>query len=143
MSLIVDVLCSNEMLEKFCKFYNIEISEDVNKIFRAFIGINSKTDAKTENKIFNGCLSSININDKINISYFPYSQKYIDYYDEQRVSGTVIFIDEQTDNLFLMSINVDDATHAKEYVFKSLERDGCSYLGTSRGYDYCISQITN
>lgn len=162
MTITVDIICDISTLVKFCKFYNLQIEEsdisldNIDNIFTQYIETN-----KINNNIkTNESLYDVKINDIISINYYPLSQKYIDYYNEQSITGKVIFIDKDNDNLFVLESTSKEVNHLgndnkdssyitsldkldndTKYIFKSLEREGCSYLGTSRGYDFTINKI--
>ena len=132
MDLTIDILCTLSSLTKFCKLYDINVDnislDNMNEIFKKYID-HDKTNIKSDETIYD-----IKINDIISVSYYPLSQKYIDYYDKQYITGKVIFIDAECDNLFLLELTDTN------YVFKSLEREGCSFLGTSKGYEFIINK---
>jgi len=67
------------------------------------------------------------------ITYSPLSQRYIDIYDEQAFNGILFYGDIETDNALLFY------RHNDIIYVKSLERDGCHYMGMSRGYIYFIN----
>jgi hypothetical protein len=149
MTINVDIICDISTLVKFCKFYNLQIKEsdinidNIDEIFTQYIEANkSNNDIEIETS---ETLYDVKINDIININYYPLSQKYIDYYNEQSITGKVIFIDKDNDNLFVIESTSKEITNWLDkdikYIFKSLEREGCSYLGTSRGYDFTINKI--
>jgi len=74
------------------------------------------------------------VGDLVTVCYSPLSQRYTEYYDEQTFKGYIFFVDNHNDTMFLFNIMPDGlATH-------SLERDGCHYMGMSRGYTYYIGK---
>jgi thiaminase len=73
----------------------------------------------------------------VNISYTPYSQKYIDHYLSESFQGKVIYFNEQMDDGLVC---YDDGNIR---TVKSISRDGCSYFGTSRGYDYSLFEVVS
>jgi len=76
------------------------------------------------------------VGDLVTVSYSPLSQRYTEYYDEQTFKGYIFFVDNENDTMFLFNILSDGiATH-------SLERDGCHYMGMSRGYTHYIHKET-
>lgn len=78
----------------------------------------------------------VKLGDTVNVSYIPASQRYIDHYEELSFTGTIFFVDNEHDNMFLFFENEDN-----EIEVRSLEVEWCSYYGTSRGYDYFIDSI--
>jgi hypothetical protein len=74
------------------------------------------------------------IGDIVNVTYLPYSQRYMEYYDLQSFTGRIIFIDSIKDNAFFL---IDNPCN-NNITIKSLEREGCHFMGMSRGYDYII-----
>lgn len=75
------------------------------------------------------------IGDIVKITYYPESQRYIEYYQDQSFIGRIIFIDDKNDNAFFVVVDDDNKNNV---TVKSLEREGCHYLGMSRGYSYFI-----
>jgi hypothetical protein len=73
------------------------------------------------------------------VVYYPYSQKYIEYYDEQEVMGKIFFVDEINKDIFMYYDKIVDDNSVR--VIKSLNRDYCSYYGDVRGYDFSIYLI--
>ena len=82
-------------------------------------------------------IDKVSIGDVICISYYPDSQRYMDYYENIKRVGKVIFLDQKQDDLIIWSFDGLYST------FQSLVVEGCSYLGTSRGYNYIIEKYTS
>lgn len=76
------------------------------------------------------------IGDIVRVTYFPESQKYIEYYEDQSFTGRIIFIDNT--NVFFVVVDEFDKNNI---TVKSLEREGCHYFGMTPGYSYIIEQI--
>ena len=137
---------TSDTLEKFANAYEIghrDLKEDLHTFVHNMMNAKSKVyehiknclDAcsgviNTDNKKFTR-LNDVKIGDHVKITYMPYSQRYIDHYNDETITGVVIFIDHANDDMLLLSN--DDG-----FVFSSMERLGCSYYGTTRGYDYTI-----
>lgn len=118
--------CDDNDEYNYKKFYKIiEIVLDKEK----WLKIDSKDN---DNFMFNN-KKKYSLGNTINITYCPASQKYIDYYDDEAFTGTIFFVDNDQDNM-LLYINNNDNT----ITVKSLEREGCHYLGMTRGYSYCL-----
>ena len=84
-------------------------------------------------------IDSTYIGQIIKVLYYPYSQKYIDYYEEQHVMGKIFFVDELTKDALMYYDEFQDGKLVR--IIKSISRDHCSYYGDSRGYDYAIYLI--
>ena len=89
-----------------------------------------------DNNSFTHWDNTYRIGDVVIITYFPFSQKYIDYYNEQSFTGRIIFIDNDKSNVFFL-INED----SNDIGFKSLQREGCHYMGMTQGYNYNIELV--
>jgi hypothetical protein len=77
------------------------------------------------------------IGDKVKVSYYPDSQKYIKYYNKQTFEGLVFFVDDKNDNFYLVSSNVGKIFNFEIdiiYNIQSFKREGCHYFGMSDGY---------
>jgi len=74
------------------------------------------------------------IGDIVKVSYIPCSQKYLDYYDNQSFTGTIIFIDADKENAFFLIEGSNE--------IKSLKPNDCHFLGTTPGYDYIIEPVS-
>jgi hypothetical protein len=89
---------------------------------------NKWTELKNNNEFKNYIYGST-----LNITYSPASQRYIDYYDTQSFNGTLFYGDYESDNALLFY------TNNNIIYIKSIERDGCHYMGMTRGYEYFIN----
>lgn len=134
------VKCINTYDNDFIDIDNTD--DDINdKLKSALIEIVEQQlfDNKNKNKDDNEKLFGFyDIGDNVKVSYCPCSQKYIDYYDEQSFTGRIIFIDSKNDNMFF---SVNDSVTSEKITIKSLEREGCHFMGMTRGYDYSIEHI--
>lgn len=132
-----DILSSSEMLIKLEKKYNIKITDDnfdlknIKNIIPNDI-CNENDESKFTKMI---SLNKIEIGDIVLVKYSPYSQSYIDEYDNQKFIGRVFYIDIENDDALLYFDCEGKRT------IKSLERDHCSYYGESRGYDYTLFKM--
>ena len=100
------------------------------------------------------------IGSTVSVLYYPYSQKYIDYYHDQRFIGNIIFIDKESDNaLFIVTklpsvAIVDDSSTTKPEIIesmkdvesstiivRSLECTSSHFLGISRCYTYYMISV--
>lgn len=86
-------------------------------------------------------ISDVKNGDVIFVKYYPYSQKYIDYY-QQQIWGKVFFIDVKNDNIFMYYDTYRKSKKKYIRTICSMERDGCSYFGDNRSYDYSIVKQT-
>ena len=141
----IDIFLSSKEKEKEKDDINKE-KDDVNKykydqIFEELLNIekyplmcNLKNIKSQKNSI---PLSSINIGDIISLEFMPYSQKYIDFYD-QNIGGKVFFIDVKNDNAFMYYDTYRKSKKKHIRTICSIERDWCSYFGDSRGYAFFI-----
>lgn len=160
-----DMLSSNETVLEFLKYYGNETEGDdiapddyekINELFEKSLRqvyndqswklkIPDSVETTTSEDFMGEeylNISNINIGDKIDISYSPSSQKYIDYYDEQRVqSAIVLFIDVERDDGVIVCESIDKRANKKTVTFKSIEREGSHFLGMCRCYDYFITRI--
>jgi len=109
------------------------------RIISQELWLNQDSDANNEKKIrtpfISGWNKTFKLGDIVKISYHPFSQRYIGYYYDQSFIGRIIFIDSDKDNAFFL---VDTN---KGFTIKSLEREGCHFMGMSRGYDYNIEDV--
>ena len=84
-------------------------------------------------ELINISFSEIKIGDIIKVSYLPYSQKYIEQYNEQ--IGRIFFVDYESNNALLYVDKFDEFTNTYTRLISSVEKNYCSYLGDTRGYD--------
>lgn len=130
-----------QMLEKFNKKTDINVDDD-NIIFYENIFGGLKNVKKypivesndTDSKLFVS-LKNVNIGDIVHVSYLPYSQKHLNYYD-QKICGIVFFIDIASDNALLYNDESDDINHVTRTIY-SISREGCGFLG-NKGYFHTI-----
>lgn len=80
-------------------------------------------------------LSDLQIGDIVEISYLPYSQKYLDYYQEKKFIGKVFYLnDDKSDALIYFD-------EQRGRIIKSVYADGCSYgFSNDLGYDLYIKK---
>ena len=99
-----------------------------------------------ENKLWDNVITSDGsaekmshqIGDDVKVSYYPASQRYVEHYEEQGFAGKIIFIDQETDNMFFIQVSDDQANES--ICIRSLETNGCHFFGMCRGFDYCINK---
>jgi len=145
-----DILYDDSMVDRFIKFYQPLIEKknldkhtsktdmDLNKKFKDYIKLVIDNKLWEDQKSFE-CNSKYKLNDDVTITYSPFSQKYIDYYEDKTFSGKIFYIDSDTDNMLL--IERSELSKKDEIVIKSLEQNGCHYFGINRGYEYFIKKI--
>ena len=142
-----DINCSEDMITSFMNQYkplfptqqnskkkqklsNGDVkNNDFYELIKKVISNCKWNDVKTDN-MFNTHLYG----SELKLTYYPLSQRYVDYYDEQTFIGTLFYGDEQSDNAILYY------EHNNVVYVKSLERDGCHYMGMARGYEYFINE---
>lgn len=144
-----DILYDDSMVDRFIKFYQpiikknnldehlLQTDIDLNKKFKDYIKL------VVDNKLWVDHESCENnnkykLNDHVTITYSPFSQKYIDHYENRSFNGIIFYIDADTDNMLL--IERSESIKKDEIVIRSLEQDGCHYFGINRGYEYFIKK---
>ncbi len=124
MSYILNIHSSCDTINEFIKQYKLKstINDSNLTIFKEYIkkyGIPKKNDTNYDTVI---------IGSYITISYTPLSQKYIDYYDEEKIEGILFFITDSKEDGFVFLENGDT------YIISSIIKPFCSYYGDSKGY---------
>ena len=115
---------------------NQDLAEHVNKCkdFDAFEITTKELLDTCETTVGHVNLSNIQIGDMVEISYLPYSQKYIDHYENEKIRGRVFFVSNDDALVYC------DTREGR--IVKSLYVDGCSYgFHDSLGYDLCINKL--
>ena len=122
--------------------YNFDVNLDIPLVekMKEFYGLSENTtfEHDVDQIIKNELWKKISHNDtylgkNVKVKYFPCSQKYIDFYDKQKVQGIVFFVFNGNMLLFHKS---------KKFInIYSLKRLYCSYFGDSLGYSYQIEII--
>ena len=102
------------------------IIDDVKFVLQHII---SKKMIINKNEIFR---NKYKIGDNVKITYVTMSQKYIEYYENNEFTGTIIFIDNNEDDIFIMCPN---------NCIKSTKIQGTSFMGHSNGYDMYIEYV--
>jgi hypothetical protein len=163
-----DIVCNDSFINNFAKKYIAMFPNEFNELFA--IENNNKSDNKSiyiHEKIsreqleemikiiVNKCLHNyyrirkervtstmydVCEGDYVSVKYFPDSQKYSEYYDNHNFNGTIIHIDNDNDNMILFYEDYDCKSKDHVIYIKTLEREGCHYLGMSRGYDILIEK---
>lgn len=131
-----EISSSDETITKFLKEYNIKINNNSN-IYDKF---KKSIPYIIKNKKYKKCIIqnddyNIKVGDNIEIEYYPNSQKYIDYCNEQKKYGKVLFIDNDNFDIILYN-NV-----STKFYIKSLDIPNLSYFGDSRCWHCNIKKI--
>jgi hypothetical protein len=80
---------------------------------------------------------TLQLGDKVSVSYTPDSQRYIDHYNAQAFTGEVFFIDEGGDNFFMWNVDTGPLQNGQislTYRVQSFKREGCHFFGMSDCY---------
>lgn len=138
---ITDIHSSPETIRKICDKLNISSDASYEEIFAGYFEtfefpIFEITKSMLKDDIKYIAFSDIKLGDNVIINYMPFSQKYIEYYDEQKVYGKVFFIDNDANDVLMYHDTKDGETITRHIT--SAERLFCSYYGDTRGYDYCV-----
>lgn len=146
-NIVLDVIYSDISISKLIQSHN-SINNDLCSILSQIsdeLKNQPSPDHDTENQNTNIHLSDLQIGDIVRVSYYPDSQKYVEYYDEQKFDGKCLFVDVPNDNAFFEVINQNDQNDQAGLIrtFKSLEREGCHYFGMARSYYYSIQLLKN
>lgn len=143
-----DIYSEDKVLTKFYNEHQINVTEENLRDFSTnFSPLIEKLNLKSTpmNKDYKQKYISINnlkIGDVVKLSFIPKSQKYIEYYEEQNVSGRVFFIDKENDDAFLYRDEIDLESGQHIRIIQSFNREYCSYYGTTRGYSHLIHKLT-
>ena len=121
---------SNDVMEHYKDFINQFGTKNSIKI--PHIDLNN---IQCHNILFN----DVQIGDFISVEYFPYSQKYLEHYNEQNVIGKVFFIDYANHDMLLVYDKICKNGSIKRTI-GSFNRWGCSYFGDTKGYSSSISK---
>lgn len=82
-------------------------------------------------------ISDLKIGDTVEISFVPFSQKYLDYYENEKFRGRIFYINNEFDDMLLYYDNDDS-----KRIIKSVYVDGCSYgFDNSLGYFLSIKKL--
>lgn len=124
MSYILNIHSSSDTINEFIKQYKLKstINDSYLIIFKEYIekyGIPKKNNINDD---------IIRIGSYITISYTPLSQKYIDYYDEEKIEGILFFVTDNKEDGFVFLEDND------KYIISSIVKPFCSYYGDSKGY---------
>lgn len=136
-----DIFDNKDLIKKFCEFNNLEYN-DYQSIFSKYFLQN------TCNYYFpnNNCnyssidFNNLKINDDIVVNYLPYSQKYLDYYEDKNTYGKVFFLDKENYNGLIYYDKKDTNNIITRYI-NSIEKEYCSYYGDTPGYCTFIYKI--
>ena len=142
MNLSINIICSDDMIQSFCKKNNIEYEESLENIFIKFFSnykfpeqVTLSKNTYTNVKSYIG-IQFLKIGDYVSIHYSPYSQKYIDHYNQANFSGFVFYINETLDNMLIYYCVLKN--NKQTIVIKSLEIENTSYFGNTNDYTYFI-----
>ena len=117
-----DLLCEEKTIDRFLKFYGFDRDHCYKDAMREVFA--NKMWRGREKNVTDG----VKLGDQVSISYLPYSQRYLEHYEDQTVeSATLIFFDDGTDDGFIVE------TCDGENIFRSITREGCHCMGMSRG----------
>lgn len=83
---------------------------------------------------------SLKIKDIIDITYIPYSQKYLDYYNTKSTYGKIFFLDEKERNGLIYHDTIINNKYVRR--INSIAKEFCNYYGNSPGYDLYIKKYT-
>ena len=140
MNYIFDIIYNDSMATRFISYYypifkNKIIDKNIKerKLIKELLKIIINEETIIDNK-----KNEFNIGDIVKISYSSDSQKYIDDYEERGFIGKILFIDNESDNMFFHKILENNN---EINIIKSLEIEGCHFFGMSRGYTYIIEKI--
>lgn len=81
--------------------------------------------------------TKISHDDMVLCEYSPNSQRYIEQYDQEKFVGKVFYADYANHNYLMYRID-DDGT----LIIRSLEVEGCHFMGLARGYFADISKLS-
>lgn len=129
-----DINSTNSTILSFMETYNRPVTfedDDLIDIFHEHIKkviMNNEWSDLKDNNTFD----KYTYGTKVDVTYSPLSQRYIDYYDEQGFTGILFYGNKYNDDALFYYIQ-NDIIHVK-----SLERDNCHYMGMGRGYEYYI-----
>jgi len=128
MSYILNIHSSSDTINEFIKQYKLKstINDSYLTIFKEYIekyGIPKKNDTNDDTND-----DTVIIGSYITISYTSLSQKYIDYYDEEKIEGVLFFMTDNKEDGFVFLEN------SNTYIISSIVKPFCSYYGDSKGY---------
>jgi hypothetical protein len=130
-------ICSSQLVNNF-KYNNSYNLDNLDNLFNQFFDKYNYdlciVDHNDSKKI--ATLDECHIGDIIKITYIPFSQKYMDYYDSHYVCGKIIYIDLINDDALIYRDEFIDGRYIRHIM--SISRLGCSYYGDSKAYDYFI-----
>jgi hypothetical protein len=69
----------------------------------------------------------------------PYSQKFIQHYENIKVRGAIIYLDSYDDDIIMWYTSQQD--DKLTIYFISITIEGCSFFGNTRGYFSMISKL--
>jgi len=145
MNFLIDIYSDDETIEKMKEKYSLPTLES---ICQHFVTNNDKQDENKytyddseEDQTYTQYtqytpLSYFKVGDIVTVIYTPYSQKHIDFYEEQHIRGIIVYIDNENDDAIIIKRNKSDGM----YIVQSLKRLFCSYYGNTKGYDYFIAK---
>ena len=129
-----DIFDNNNLVKKFARDHNIKYI-DYEQIFREYFNKHTFPQFQVQNNYstISTNIDLLSIGDKIKVSYLPYSQKYIDYY--QTIYGKIFYLDIENNN----GLVYRDENNKK--IISSIEKEYCSYFGDTPGYCIYIEKI--
>jgi hypothetical protein len=155
MNLVIDIYSTKSFITKFCETYKIDNTGDNSIIFKKFfdniydicfkrqdydkilgydnyVTLIHEFDKTHVNDNKHMDVKTTKIGQSILVTFMPLSQKYIEYYDTQKISGMVYYIDCENNDMLIVKHSKDTIT------VHSLEREYCSYYGDTPSYMYDI-----
>jgi hypothetical protein len=174
-SINYEVICDKNMMLRFLDKYSgtahnpIDLTEQKNEIpdknisdnfYNVLTNVIRSGIWKNDTTIMNFDGKEYKIGSMLSVCYYPYSQKYIDYYNDERFVGVLIYADKEADNaLFIVKklphiafgedeqikTEMEIIDTMKELdesitVVKSLECNSSHFLGISRCYSYYVNE---
>lgn len=165
-TLTTSINSSNETLDRFANYYHLKNDDNLftnfynkfldyqtNHKICQFFDHKCKVHSQEEITKYNNLNSPIEsniiilkntssldkktkINDYVSFSYMPFSQKYLDEYENLSRFGSIIYIDTIHDDILVWHKS------GNNIVIQSMVVEGCSYFGHSRNYAVFVNKLT-
>lgn len=121
-------------IDERSKLYNVDVmsinENDIDIIFKSYIEVVVENELWNNEKLYSSYSSEYKIGDELCVEYNPFSQKYIEEYNEKTFKGKIIFVDRDTQNMLFIKLSSD----SNETIIKTLEQEGCHFFGMGKGY---------
>jgi len=139
MKIVIDIFDEKDFIYNFIKDYKLPYSDIYLDIFKNFFEQNEleKFNLPKNYTLQSSDFDNVLINDIINISYMPYSQKYVDLYEN--TVGKVFYLSKINNN-GLIYYDIEDNGNIIR-IIKSFKKEYCSYYGDTPGYCTLIEKI--